>query len=234
MHVEHGRLPWASLFQPAIELAEHGFAVSSRLHALLDDNQALRRQAAAAVYFYDAHGQPWAVGHVLKNPEFAALLRSIAQGGPQVFYEGAVAQDIVDAVASHAVPGDLSMADMSAYRARARAPLCAPYKAYTLCGMPPPSSGPLAVIQMLKILSHTPIAHLSPTSLAAVHYFSEAGKLAFADRDLYLADPDFVDVPVKGLLDDGYLALRAGLIKPQATIGRAPEGDPVRSEEHPS
>src|SRR3546814_8657679 len=109
MHAEHGRLPWASLFQPAIELAEHGFAVSSRLHALLDDNQALRRQAAAAVYFYDAHGQPWAVGHVLKNPEFAALLRSIAQGGPQVFYEGAVAQDIVDAVASHAVPGDLSI-----------------------------------------------------------------------------------------------------------------------------
>src|SRR3546814_1177613 len=170
--------PWSTrtdtIFPYTTRFRSHGVAVSSRLHALLDDNQALRRQAAAAVYFYEAHGQPWAVGHVLKKPEFAALLRSIAQGGPQFFYEGAVAQDIVDAVASHAVPGDLSMADMSAYRARARAPLCAPYKAYTLCGMPPPSSGPLAVIQMLKILSHTPIAHLSPTSLAAVHYFSEA------------------------------------------------------------
>src|SRR3546814_11870623 len=109
MHAEHGRLPWASLFQPAIELAEHGFAVSSRLHALLDDNQALRRQAAAAVYFYDAHGQPWAVGHVLQDSAFAALLRSIAQGGPKDFYDGAVAQDIVDAVASTYVVGNLSI-----------------------------------------------------------------------------------------------------------------------------
>src|SRR3546814_20273248 len=116
------------------------------------------------------------------------------------------------------------MADMSAYRARARAPLCAPYKAYTLCGMPPPSSGPLAVIQMLEILSHTPIARLAPTSLEAVHYFSEAGKLAFADRDIYLADPDFSDVPVKGLLDECSLALRAGHSKTDTTLGQAPGG----------
>ncbi len=227
MHQQHGRTSWASLFQPAIDLAEKGFAVSPRLHALLEDNQALRRQAAAAAYFYDARGEPWPVGHVLKNPAFVSLLRRIAQGGPRAFYEGAVARDIVDAVAAHAVPGDLSLADMSGYRAKARAPLCAPYKAYTLCGMPPPSSGPLAVIQMLEILSHTPIARLAPTSLEAVHYFSEAGKLAFADRDIYLADPDFIDVPVKGLLDKRYLTLRAGLIKPDATIGRAPAGDPV-------
>src|SRR3546814_11334240 len=118
------------------------------------------------------------------------------------------------------------MADMSAYRARARAPLCAPYKAYTLCGMPPPSSGPLAVIQLLTILLHTPIAHLSPTSLAAVHFFSEAGKPAFAARDLSIADPDFVDVPVTGLLAASYLAFTAGLIKRTSTHRRAPPGDP--------
>ncbi|HWK70933.1 MAG TPA: gamma-glutamyltransferase [Burkholderiaceae bacterium] len=227
MHERHGRASWASLLQPAIDLAEKGFPVSPRLHALLEDNQALRQQAAAAAYFYDTQGRPWPVGHILRNPAFAALLRSIARDGPQAFYEGKAARDIVGAVASHAVPGDLSLADMSAYRAKARPPLCAPYKAYTLCGMPPPSSGPLAVIQMLEILSHTPIARLPPTSLEAVHYFSEAGKLAFADRDVYVADPDFIDVPVKGLLDRRYLALRAGLIEADATMGRAPPGDPA-------
>lgn len=227
MHERHGRASWSSLFQPAIDLAEKGFPVSARLHALLSDNEALRQQAAAAAYFYNEKGEPWPVGHVLKNPAFASLLRNIAQKGPQAFYEGAVARDIVAAVASHTVAGDLSLADMSGYRARAQAALCAPYKAYTLCGMPPPSSGPLAVIQMLEILSHTPISRLSPTSLEAVHYFAEAGKLAFADRDIYVADPKFVDVPVDALLDKRYLALRAGLIKPDVTLGRAPPGDPV-------
>ncbi|MGB3288217.1 MAG: gamma-glutamyltransferase [Burkholderiaceae bacterium] len=227
MHDQHGRASWASLFQPAIELAERGFPVSPRLHALLKKDSDLPRQAAAAAYFYDAQGQPWPVGHVLKNPAFAAALRRIAADGPRAFYEGRTARDIVAAVASHAVPGDLSLADLSGYRAKARQPLCAPYKAYVLCGMPPPSSGPLAVIQMLEILSHTPIAGLSPVSLEAVHYFSEAGRLAFADRDVYVADPDFIQVPVAGMLDPRYLALRAGLIKPQASMGRAPPGDPA-------
>jgi gamma-glutamyltranspeptidase/glutathione hydrolase len=227
MHERHGRASWASLLQPAIDLAEKGFPVSARLHALLSDNEALRQQAAAAAYFYNEKGEPWPVGHVLKNPAFASLLRNIAQNGPQAFYEGAVAREIVAAVASHTVAGDLSLADMAGYRAKAQAALCAPYKAYTLCGMPPPSSGPLAVIQMLEILSHTPISGLSPTSLEAVHYFSEAGKLAFADRDIYVADPKFVNVPVDALLDKRYLALRAGLIKRDVTLGRAPPGDPV-------
>lgn len=228
MHERHGRLPWARLFEPAIALAEQGFAVSPRLHALLEKDEALRRQAAAAAYFYDGRGRPWPVGHTLKNPAYAATLRSVAEHGPVAFYEGRIARDIVAAVARHPVPGDLSLDDLSSYRAQERSALCMPYKAvYTLCGAPPPSSGPLAVMQMLGILSHTPIAALPPDTLAAVHYFAEAGSLAFADRDLYVADPDFVDVPVQAMLDPDYLARRAALIQADESMGRAPPGDPA-------
>ncbi|NYT62305.1 gamma-glutamyltransferase [Alcaligenaceae bacterium] len=227
MHEQQGRLSWARLFEPAIALAEEGFPVSERLHALLVKNNGLRDQAAAAAYFYDAKGEPWPVGHKLVNKALAQVFRQLAAQGPQAFYEGNVAQNMVAAVAGHAVPGDLSMQDLAGYKAQERVPLCAKYKVYTLCGVPPPSSGPLAVMQMLEILSHTPIADLSPDSLSAVHYFAEAGKLAYADRDVYVADPAFVDVPVKALLNPKYLALRAGLIQANKAIERAPPGDPV-------
>jgi gamma-glutamyltranspeptidase/glutathione hydrolase len=227
MHDQHGVLAWRQLFAPAISLAEQGFPVSARLHALLNEDEALRQQPAAANYFYDPAGIPWPIGHILKNPPLAAVFRKVADEGPHAFYTGEIARHIVDAVAAHPVPGDLSLSDLAAYRALERPALCAPYKVYTLCGMPPPSAGPLAVMQMLSILAHTPIARLPPDSLQAVHYFSEAGKLAFADRDVYLADPDFIDVPVQALLDPHYLAARASLIKPDRSIGRAPPGDPV-------
>ncbi|NYT85312.1 gamma-glutamyltransferase [Pollutimonas harenae] len=227
VHAEHGKLEWARLFEPAIELAEQGFEVSPRLHAMLDQNTELRRQAAAAAYFYDEKGLAWPVGHVLKNPAFAQVLRRVAATGPDAFYQGKIAHNIVDAVAGHLVPGDLSLQDLTAYRSIEREPLCAPYKVYVLCGVPPPSSGPLSIIQMMTILSYTPIADLVPGSAGAVHYFSEAGRLAFADRAVYLADPDFVEVPVKALLDPQYLRLRADLIMPRRTIGQAPPGDPI-------
>ena len=227
MHKQHGRLPWARLFEPAIQLATTGFPVSERLNALLLKDEYLPRQAAAAAYFYDAEGKPWPVGHVLKNAALARTLRDLADKGPDAFYNGPVAHAIVAAVASHPIPGDLSLADMSRYAAIEREPLCTPYKGLELCGAPPPSAGPLAVMQMLKILGHTLIADLPPDSLQAVHYFSEAGKLAFADRDVYLADPDFIDVPTQALLDDDYLAARAALIRPDRSLGRAPPGDPV-------
>ncbi|WP_073103780.1 gamma-glutamyltransferase [Pollutimonas bauzanensis] len=227
MHEQHGRLSWARLFAPAIALAEAGFPVSERLHALLGDNKGLRDQPAAAAYFYDAQGAPWPVGHKLVNEALAHVFRQIAEQGPKAFYEGAIAQDIVDAVAGHAVPGDLALRDLAGYQPLERTALCTIYKIYTLCGMPPPSSGPLAVMQMLGILSHTPIAGLRPDTLEAVHYFAEAGKLAYADRDVYVADPDFIDVPVKAMLDPQYLAMRASLIRPGRTIGRAPPGDPA-------
>lgn len=229
LHAREGRLPWKTLFQPAIRLAEQGFLVSPRLHALLEQNQALRKQPAAAAYFYDAHGQAWPVGYRLRNPALAGVLRGIAERGPDAFYKGKVARDIVAAIAHHPVPGDMTLADLAGYRALERAPVCAPYrKVYTLCGPPPPTSGPLTVIQMLEILTHTPIDRYPVDSAQAVHYFAEAGKLAYADRDLYVADPAFIKVPVSDLLDPGYLALRATLIEPQRSMGEAPAGDPAR------
>lgn len=226
LHGQQGRLPWAQLFAPAIRLAEDGFPVSARLHELLVQNESLRDQSAAARYFYDDTGQAWPVGHVLRNPELAKVFRSLAESGPDVFYTGWIADQIVAAVQSHAVPGDLTLDDLRNYQARERLPLCVPYKIYTLCGMPPPSSGPLAVMQILGILSHTPIASVAPDSLLSVHYFSEAGRLAFADRDAYVADPDFVDVPVAGLLDPGYLKQRAMLIRSDRSMGVAEPGHP--------
>ncbi|MBF6618541.1 MAG: gamma-glutamyltransferase [Candidimonas sp.] len=226
-HADHGRMDWASLFAPAITLAEEGFAVTPRLHTSLEANHALRDQPDAAAYFYDPAGRAWPVGHWLRNPALAQTLRLIAQDGPQAFYRGRIAEDIVAAVARHAVPGDLTVADMAGYRALRREPLCAPYEVYEVCGMPPPSSGPLAVIQMLNILSHTPISSLAPQSLAAVHLFSEAGKLAFADRDYYVADPAYVDVPVEAMISPSYLALRAALIDPTRSQGSMPPGDPA-------
>ncbi|MCC2594914.1 gamma-glutamyltransferase [Pusillimonas sp. MFBS29] len=227
IHNEHGKLPWAQLFEPAIHMAEHGFAVSPRLHHMLVDDVELRRQKASAAYFYDDKGQAWPVGHILKNPALAQTLRELAERGADAFYSGRIANDIVQAVAAHVVPGDLSMDDLAGYRALEREPLCAPYKVYVLCGAPPPSSGPLAIIQMLTMLSHTPIATLAPESAGAIHYFSEAGRLAFADRAMYVADPAFAKVPVEALLDPRYLSLRADLIMPKRSIGRAPAGDPL-------
>lgn len=227
LHREHGRLPWATLFEPAIELAEQGFPVSPRLHALIAQNSYLKDSPSASAYFFNAAGQPHPVGYVLKNPEMAQVLRILAAKGAKVFYIGPIAKDIVDAVHAHPAPGDLTLEDMANYRPWSGKPLCMPWQTYNLCGAPPPSSGPLAVMQMVGILGHTPLADLSPTSALAVHYFSEAGRLAFADRDLYVADPRFEQVPASELIDPDYLALRAGLIRSDRSMGTAVPGDPI-------
>ncbi|MBC2769739.1 gamma-glutamyltransferase [Pusillimonas minor] len=226
MHKEHGRLPWATLFEPAIRLAESGFAVSPRLHTLVSGSRSLYRSDSARSYFYAPNGKPWPVGHTLKNPALAALYRRIAAEGVDAFYRGPVAQAVVQAVQSHDRPGDLSLTDLAAYRPIKRQALCAPYLAYRLCGPPPPSSGPIAVMQILSILEHTPILDYAPDSAQAVHYFAEAGKLAYADRDIYIADPAFVPVPVQGLLDPDYLQQRAQLIRPDHAIPKARPGQP--------
>src|SRR5690606_31163316 len=137
VHGEHGKLAWARLFEPAIQLAEQGFEVSPRLHAMLDENAELRRQEGSAAYFYDEKGRAWPVGHVLKNAALAQVLRDIAKNGQDAFYQGTVARNMVDAVAAHLVPGDLNLRDLAAYRSIERQPLCAPYKVYVLCGVPP-------------------------------------------------------------------------------------------------
>lgn len=227
-HQQHGRLPWATLFEPAIQLAAEGFSVSPRLHTLITDNQqALREQPAAAAYFLDAQGQPWPVGHRLKNVALADTLTRIAQDGVQAFYEGDIAEEMVSSVRNHPKPGDLSLADLQSYAAVEREPLCGPYRRYTVCGMPPPSSGGLTVLQLLGVLQQFPMQEFAPQGVEAVHYFSEAGRLAYADRDFYVADPAYVDMPVKGLLSPAYLRQRSALIQPDSSMGKAEPGDPM-------
>ena len=233
-HRKHGKLPWAKLFEPAIELAEKGFNVSPRLNALLKyDQRRLSRDPVAAAYFYDAGGQPRPVGWLLKNPELARVLRDVAQGGANVFYQGRIARDIAAKVASHPTnPGLLTAQDIANYRARERDPVCSDYRKWTVCGAPPPSSGGIAIAEMLGILETTDIgAHVPVNGVPdaeALHLFSEAGRLAYADRNRYVADTDFVPLPGNGvasLLDKRYLASRAALIGKES-MGSARPGTP--------
>ena len=228
-HRRHGRLPWPRLFAPAIALAESGFPVSPRLNMLLAAETRLA-QPRALSYFYDTDGKPWPVGHTLRNPAFAATLRKIAAGGAAAFYDGDVARDIVATASSHPTnPGDLSLADLAAYRVKVRKPVCGAYRLYKVCGMPPPSSGGITSLQILALLERYDVASMGPASLFAVHLMSEAGRLAYADRDLYLADPDFV-APPAGLLDRDYLKQRGELIRIDASLGHAAAGTPPEHE----
>ncbi|MEY3979559.1 MAG: gamma-glutamyltranspeptidase [Pseudomonadota bacterium] len=224
-HQRHGRLPWARLLQPAIRLAEEGFAVSTRLHAQIKGNRDLAVQAAARAYFYP-QDQAAPVGYLLKNPALAEVLRRVASEGVSAFYRGEIAQDIVHAVESHTRPGTLSEQDLAEYRALEREPVCSRYRQYQLCGMGPPSSGPIAVMQMLGMLQQHEVASMLPGSREAVHYFAETGRLAFADRERYVADPAFVSVPVTAMLDSRYLAWRGALIDARQSMGVAQAGDP--------
>jgi gamma-glutamyltranspeptidase/glutathione hydrolase len=230
-HRNHGRIEWAALGEPAIALAESGFAISPRLHALLEWDRWLVRDPFAARYLYDPAGRPKAVGTVLRNPEYAAVLREVAANGAQAFYRGAIAADVAAAVQDHPVGrGDLTADDLGAYRPKERAPVCGPFRAYRICGMAPPSSGAIAVLQILGILERLPQTDFARDPVRAVHYFSEAARLAYADRDRYVADPDFVDVPVAGLLAPSYLAERARLVSADKSLGRAQAGRPAGAE----
>jgi gamma-glutamyltranspeptidase/glutathione hydrolase len=225
-HLRHGKLPWKTLFEPAIVSAENGFPMSPRLHKLVAADQGLADEPAARAYFFDGNGAPKAVGTVIRNPRFAATLRAIASGGADAFYSGAIARDMVAAVHAHRNPGTLSMDDLAAYRVRDVDALCGPYRVWRLCGMPPSSSGGIAVLQVLGELERFDVAALRPSSLAAVHLVTEAERLAFADRDKYVADDRFVDVPVAGLLDARYLHARSERIDPARSMGKAPAGTP--------
>ncbi len=213
-HQQHGVLPWAELFTPAIEIAEQGFTVSPRLAGLLKANwnPGLDKFALSAAYF-KTEGQWLPAGFVRKNPDYAALLKKIAKQGSQAFYQGDNAKALVEAVQQATVnAGKITLADLTAYQPKQREPLCIPYREFKICSMAPPSSGGLAVLQMMGMLSHYPLAKLKPNSVEAIHLISQAGKLAFADRERFAADPDFVKVPVQGLLAADYLKQRAGLI----------------------
>jgi gamma-glutamyltranspeptidase/glutathione hydrolase len=225
-HRRWGKLPWADVVAPALKLAEEGFAISPRLNGLLAGEKDLPKSALAAAYFYEPDGKPKAAGTVLKNPAFAATLRAVVAQGSEAFYKGAIAEDIVTTVTGHPTnPGDITLADLAAYKVEEREAVCGAYHIWRLCGMGPPSSGAVALQQMLGILEAQDLRRMGPGAEAA-HWFTEAGRLAFADRALYLADPAFISVPVSGLIDRDYIRSRAGLISPERSMGRAKPGDP--------
>jgi gamma-glutamyltranspeptidase/glutathione hydrolase len=225
-HRRWGKLPWARLFEPAIRLAEEGFSVSPRLSGLLSRETALKNDPLARAHFYNEDGSARAIGHRLASPAFAATLREIAAKGSAAFYSGAIAEAIVAAVRGHgANPGGMTLADIAGYRVEERAPVCGRYRDRTICGMGPPSSGGVAMLQMLAVLERHDLARIGPGPQSA-HLMAEAGRLAFADRALFLADPAFVPVPVMGLIDSAYLRSRGDLISPERTMGRAEAGQP--------
>ncbi len=224
VHARHGKLDWAELFEPAIELARDGFGVSPRLSSLLSWIGPDGFSPAARDYFFNPAGEPHPLGQVIRNPAYAATLEAIARQGPDALYEGDIAEAMVSAVQeAWTNPGDMTPEDLRGYRALEREPVCADYRGYTVCGMGPPSSGGLAVQMTLAKLERFDLG-TSP-SPRALHLIGEALNLAFADRNHYVADPDYVDVPA-GLLDADYLAERSGLIDEDATRGTAEPGTP--------
>lgn len=226
-HRTHGKLPWRRLFAPAIATAEQGFTVSPRLHKLLESDPALRRDPAARALYYGSDGKALPVGALLRNPTLAETFRLVAGSGAQAFYEGPLAAAIAAAVRNHpSNPGDLALADLADYRAVAREPLCGKVRLFTICGFPPPSSGGVATLQILGILEALGPAQPGPVTADDIHRYSEAGRLAFADRDSYVADADFVAIPVQGLIDKAYLQSRARLIQPDQSLHVAPPGEP--------
>jgi len=232
-HREHGKLPWKSLFQPAIRLADEGFPVSPRLHGLLQKDLALRNSPQAAAFYYQSDGSPWPIGHRLRNPALAALLREIAEKGSAAFYQGENAQAMVEQVNRHpSNPGQLSLSDLHSYQPRQRDAICTLWQQrYRVCGFPPPSSGHIAQMQILGLLEQLgPLAPLEQGIPSAdfLHQYTEAARLAYADRAQYLADPDFVPAPGgdwNTMLAPRYLRQRAKLIG-QTSMGTATPGNP--------
>jgi gamma-glutamyltranspeptidase/glutathione hydrolase len=224
-HRQHGRLPWARLFEPAIVLAEQGFRVSPRLHLLLKSDAHLRKDAASRAYFFRADGEPHPAGALLRNPALAQVLRAIAAQGSAALHEGPVATDIVARVRGHATnPGVLDAADMAGYLPVQREAICTDWKqVYRVCGFPPPSSGHLAVMQILGMLEWVPpVASPRVAGIPGpdwLHVYTEAARLAYADRAHFVADPGFVPAPGGdwgSMLDGAYLQQRAALIGPQS------------------
>ena len=225
-HKRWGKLPWPQVIAPAVRLAEDGFAISPLLHSDLTREKHLPNDPIARAYFYGEDGKPKPVGAVLKNPAFARTLRDLADRGADAFYTGDIAADIIASVTRHPMnSGDMTLEDLKGYKVEERAPVCGPYRIYWICGMGPPSSGGVAVLQMLGILETQDMTAMK-SGPEAVHWIAEAGRLAFADRALFLADPAFVAVPVRGLTDPGYLKSRAGLVSPDKSMGQAKAGDP--------
>jgi gamma-glutamyltranspeptidase/glutathione hydrolase len=228
-HAAHGKLPWPKLFEPAIKLAEQGFAVPPRLALeLADGGYTLAAMPDIRANFFNPDGTPIKAGQIWRNPKLAQTLRKIADGGPDAFYTGPLADEIAAAVAkapvNHAV---MTRTDIAGYLPKIRTPLCGTYRAYRICSLPPSTSGGTSVLQILGLLQRFPSAELQPAALSSVHRISEASRLAYADRERWLGDADFVAVPLQGLLDRAYLDARSRLIDPMHAMGIATAGTPL-------
>ncbi|WP_411035299.1 gamma-glutamyltransferase [Shinella sp. BYT-45] len=220
-HNRWGRTPWRDLFAPAEKLAREGFAVSPRLAGLIAaEGERLKAFEATASYFFGADGAPLKAGTRLRNPAYAETLSAIAEGGATAFYTGPIAEAIVDTVRMSARnAGVLSLADLANYRVKERPPVCVTYRALDVCGMGPPSSGAVAIGQMLGMLENFDLKALGRDNPESWRLIGDAQRLAFADRGRYLADTDFVPAPIKGLLDKAYLGERARLLDGDRALG---------------
>ncbi|MBI0534984.1 gamma-glutamyltransferase [Roseomonas sp. KE2513] len=226
-HRRHGKLPWADLWARAITLAEEGFPVSERLaEAVAEDAPRLARHPSTRDYFLHGGDRPLEAGERLRNPALAETFRNIARDGSAALLRGATAGAIAGAVRGHGEGGLMTVDDLAAYAAKEREPVCYPYRTFRICGFPPPSSGGIAVGQILGVLEHFDLPRLDPRGAEAAHLIAEAGRLAFADRAQYLADADFVPVPLRGLLDPAYLTFRAQMVSPDRAIAEPRPGNP--------
>lgn len=228
-HAEHGKLAWAKLLAPSIELARGGFRMNRRFYnALASTKDRAAWTAEARALYYGADGNPLPVGTLIKNEALARTFEAIASGGPEAFYKGPRAAALAATVAAATPkPGAMTTADVADYQAKERPPVCGAYRGYRLCGMGPPSSGGIAILQILGMLERFDLKALGPENPATWHLFLEAQRLAYADRELYIGDPDFVAVPVAGLIDPVYLAQRSRLIDPARAADKVAPGVPA-------
>lgn len=225
-HQKFGKLSLEQIFAPTIKAAEEGFKVTKRLQESLKSLNYLKESPQMRRLFFQKDGKtPVAVGALLKNEDLARTLRLLSKSGRDGFYKGDIAQKIVTSVrTAHRRRGKMTMKDLADYKAKEREPLCGKYRDYKICSMGPPTSGGVAILQILGMLSHHHLAKLKPHSIEAIHLIAEASKIAFADRDQYLADPDFVDVPLNLLLDPEYLEQRAQQISPDSVLKNVEPG----------
>ena len=230
-HARYGKLPWKALFAPAIRLAEQGFAVSKPMATSMGYVSQVWGAFPAITALYAPAGKPLAEGEMVRNPALAATLKDIAARGPDAFYTGANAQAIVDAVTkAQRNPADMTLADLAAYRAKERPPVCGSYRGYRICGMGPPSSGATTVLQILGMLERFDLKALGANNPESWHLIAEAMQLAYADRERYLADTDFTRVPLTGMIDKAYLARRSALISRGKALGTYEAGTPPGAE----
>lgn len=222
IHQKYGQLPWKQLFKPTIQLALEGFIVSPRLKLLIEKDPFLKNSPSARDYFFDSQLNARPVGYRLKNPALANVLKKIAQSGVATFYEDDIAKDIIEILSHHTVPGNLELADFKNYQAIEREVICGPYKVWKICSMGPPSSGATTLISLLGIFQNLPVNTNNASEF--LHYFSEAGRLAYADRDQYVMDPKFGEIPIKQMIDSNYLYQRSQLIQSNKSLIKATPG----------